>query len=115
MTITETISAQDFFKVDIRVGRITEVADFPEARTPSYKLLIDLGPEIGLKKSCAHLTQLYNKESLMGRQVLCCVNLPPKQVANFMSQVLTLGVPDEQERVVLIRPDEVGPLGAKLF
>ena len=109
------ISYQDFEKVEIRVGKIVKVEDFPEAHKPSYKLQIDFGPEIGIKKSAAQITDLYTKEELEGTQVLAVVNFAPKQIGPFISEVLTLGVPDEKGRVVLVRPDKDAPLGRRLF
>ena len=106
----------DFEKLDIRVGQIVSVDDFPEARKPAYKLAIDFGPEIGVKKSSAQIVALYSKEDLAGRLVLGVVNFPPRQIGPFISEVLTLGVPNEKGEVVLIRPDELGAvLGGKLF
>lgn len=106
---------EDFQKLDIRVGKIIEVNDFPEAKKPAYKLKIDLGPGIGVKKSCAQLPQNYKKEDLIGRQVLCVVNFPPRQIGPAVSEVLTLGVPDEKNECVLISPDKDIPLGARLY
>lgn len=107
-----TISYLDFDKVDIRVGRIVSIDDFPEAKKPAYKLTIDLG-ELGLKRSSAQVSH-YEKNDLVGRLVLCVVNFPEKQIGNFMSQVLTLGVPDNQGRWTLIQPDSEVPLGGRL-
>jgi tRNA-binding protein len=109
------IAWSDFEKVDIRVGRIVQAQPFPEARKPAYKLLIDFGPEIGVKKSSAQLTVHYNPETLVGRLVLGVVNFAPRQIGPFMSEVLTVGVPDEAGAVVLVRPDADVPLGGKLF
>ena len=106
---------EDFQKLDIRVGEIKEVFDFPEARKPSYKLTIDLGPEIGMKKSCAQITQNYSKEQLTGKRVLCVVNFPPKKIGPEVSEVLSLGIPDEHGDCVLITPDKNVPLGGKLY
>lgn len=108
------ISYDDFTKVDIRSGVITAVEDFPEARKPAYKLTIDFG-ELGMKRSSAQITKHYTKESLIGMRVMAVVNFPPKQVANFMSEVLTLGFPDANGEVVLVQAQQDVPLGGKLF
>ncbi len=105
----------DFQKLDIRVGKIVEVEDFPEARKPSYKLKIDLGPETGIKKSCAQLCANYRKEDLTGKLVLCVVNFPPRQIGPATSEVLTLGVPGENNECVLIQPERDSPVGGKLY
>ena len=97
---------EDFDKLDIRLGRVIEVADIPEARKPAYKLKIDFGDEIGVKKSSAQLVALYTKEELEGKLVLGVVNFPPRQIGPFISEVLTLGVPDAGGEVVLIAPDD---------
>jgi tRNA-binding protein len=109
------ISYADFEKVDIRVGRITRAEPFPEARKPAIKLWVDFGPEIGEKRSSAQLTRHYTPEGLVGRQVLAVVNFPPRQIGPVMSEVLVLGVPDEDGQVVLIGPGHDVPLGGKLF
>lgn len=109
------ISYADFEKVDIRVGTIIEVKDFPQARKPAYQLLIDFGPEIGTKRSSAQITEHYKKEALLGKQVLGVVNFPEKQIASFFSQSLTLGLPDEAGKVVLISPTIPVPNGKKMF
>lgn len=114
MTAAE-ISFDDFLKVDIRVGRVVRVEDFPEARRPAYKLWLDFGPEIGQRKSSAQITEQYDKESLLGRQVAAVINFPDKQIGKFMSEVLILGFPDEQGTVVLISPTREVPLGGRLF
>lgn len=110
-----TITFDDFMKVDIRVGTITEVQQFPEARKPAYKLTIDFGPDIGSKKSSAQITEHYTPEQLKGRQVAAVVNFPPRQIGPFMSEVLTLGFPDENGKVVLIGPSVPILDGGRLF
>jgi tRNA-binding protein len=109
------ISYPDFDKVDIRVGRILAADDFPQARKPAYQLTIDFGGEIGVRRSSAQLTKYYTREELIGRQVVAVVNFPPKQIGPFMSQVLVLGVPDEEGAVVLLQPERTVPLGGKMF
>lgn len=109
------IRYEDFENVDVRVGVITNVEDFPEARNPAYKLVIDFGSEIGVKKSSAQVTAHYTKESLLGKQVLAVVNFPPKQIGPFTSEVLTLGVPDGAGEVVLLTPTKDVPLGGKMY
>ena len=108
-------SIQDFHKLDIRVGKIIEVHDFPEAKKPAYKLIIDFGGEIGFKKSSAQITDNYTKEQLLHKQVLCVVNFPPRQIGSFMSEVLTLGVPSEDNTVILISPQHDVPVGGRLY
>lgn len=117
MTETEAapIAYADFEKVDIRVGTIVDAQPFPQARKPAFKLTIDFGPGIGLKKSSAQLTVHYRTDQLIGRQVCAVVNFPPRQIGPFMSEVLTLGMPDEDGAVVLIRPDFKVPNGGRLF
>jgi tRNA-binding protein len=111
-----TISYSDFEKMDMRVGRITKVEDFPEARKPAYKLTIDFGPEIGMKRSSARITELYTKESLLGRLIVCIINFPPKQIGPFVSECLTCGALDLQGRVALLSFAERDiPLGSKIF
>lgn len=109
-----TISIDDFNKVDIRVGRIVEVQDFPEARKPAWKLTIDFGPELGRKRSSAQLKPLYTRDELLGRLVLAVVNFPPRQIGPTISEVLTLGVPSGNG-TVLIQPDREVPIGGRLF
>lgn len=110
-----TINFDDFLRVDIRAGRVIEAKPFPEARRPAYQLWIDFGPEIGIKKTSAQITVHYTPESLAGRMVAAVVNFPPKQVGKFMSEVLVLGFPDENDAIVLMRPDQDVPLGGRLF
>jgi len=111
---TQQIQYPDFLKVDIRVGTIVHVEDYPEARKPAYKLEIDFG-ELGKKRSSAQITKHYRKEELIGKQVIAVVNFPPKQIGKFMSEVLTLGLPDENGEVVLLEPTVKVPNGGKLF
>ena len=110
-----SISFDDFQKVDIRVGTIIEAAPYPEARKPALKLVIDFGGMIGRKRSSAQITRHYEPEHLIGRQVLAVVNFPPRQIGKFMSEVLTLGVPDADGEVVLIGPGHEVPRGGRLF
>jgi tRNA-binding protein len=109
------ITYAEFDKVDVRVGRIVRAENFPEARKPAYKLEIDFGPEIGTRSSSAQLTRHYTRQELEGRLVLAVVNFPPRQIGPFMSQVLTLGVPDADGGVVLVVPDKKVPIGGRLF
>lgn len=109
------ITYPDFEKVDIRVGKIVLVEDFPEARKPAYKLTIDFGAEIGIKKSSAQIVKHYKKEELVGRLVMGVVNFPPKQIGPFISETLTLGFADANGDIVLAQPDREVPLGSKLF
>jgi tRNA-binding protein len=115
MAIAPPITFPDFDRVDIRVGRIVRADEFPEARKPAYKLLIDFGPEIGSRTSSAQLTARYSREELEGRLVLAVVNFPPRQIGPFMSEVLTLGAPDEEGNVVLLVPDKNVPIGGRMF
>jgi len=109
------LSYADFQKVDIRVGRIIEVLEFPEARRPAYKLRIDFGRDIGIKKSSAQVTRHYAKADLMNRLVVAVVNFPPKQIGPYVSEVLTLGVPDADGEVVLLVPERDVPVGGRMF
>jgi tRNA-binding protein len=115
MEAPASISYADFDKVDVRVGRVVRAENFPEARKPSYKLVIDFGPEVGTRTSSAQLTRHYTRQELEGRLVLAVVNFPPRQIGPFLSQVLTLGVPDADGGVVLITPDKKVPIGGRLF
>jgi tRNA-binding protein len=105
----------EFQKLDIRVGKIIEVRDFPEARNLSYKLKIDFGAEIGIKKSCAQLTVNYTKDQLMNKLVVAVVNFPPRHIGPTVSEVLTLGVPDEKGECILICPDKIVNVGGRLY
>jgi tRNA-binding protein len=109
------ISFDDFLKVDIRAGVIERVEPFPKARKPAWKLWVDFGPEIGVKKSSAQITVNYKEEDLIGRQVIAVVNFPPRQIADFMSEVLVLGLPDENGEVVLLGPSMNVPLGGRMY
>ena len=109
------LSYAELDRVDIRVGRVIEVLDFPEARKPAYKLRIDFGPEIGIKKSSAQATKYYSKEDLLHRHIVAVVNFPPKQIGPYMSEVLTLGVPDGDGAVVLLTPEREVPIGGRMF
>lgn len=109
------ITFHDVERVDIRVGRVVRAEPFPEARKPAYKLLIDFGAEIGQKRSSAQLTERYRPEALEGRLVLAVVNMPPRQIGPFLSEVLTLGVPDEDGAVVLLVPERDVPVGGRMF
>jgi tRNA-binding protein len=113
--MADQITYDAFEAVDIRVGTVIEARPFPEARKPAVKLTIDFGGEIGLKNSSAQLTVHYRPDQLIGRQVCAVVNFPPRQIGPFMSEVLTLGMPDEDGAVVLVRPDLRVPNGGKLF
>jgi tRNA-binding protein len=109
------ITYDQFLAIDIRVGTVVMVEDFPEARTPAYKITIDFGPEIGIKRSSSQIATCYAREELIGRQVMGVVNFPPKQVGPFMSEVLTLGFKDEASNIVLAIPDKIVPNGERLL
>jgi len=109
------ITIDDFLKVDIRVGTITDARPFPEARKPAYQLFIDFGPAIGQRKTSAQVTANYTPETLIGRQVAAVVNFPPRQIGPFMSEVLVLGFPDDAGQVTLIAPSKPVPNGGRLY
>lgn len=109
------ITYEDFEKVDIQVGKIIAVSDYPEARKPSYKLEIDFGPELGIKKSIGQFPANYTKEELKGKLVIAVLNFPPRQIGPAVSEVLTLGVPNDKGEAILLSPDKEVPLGGKLF
>ncbi|MFT6433989.1 MAG: tRNA-binding protein [Candidatus Azotimanducaceae bacterium] len=111
----ELIDWQDFTKVELRVGTILEVEDFPEARNPAYRLKVDFGSEIGIKKSSAQITDLYQKSDLVGKQVMAVVNFPAKQIGPMMSECLVTGFHNTGGAVVLVSPDQAVPNGAKLL
>ena len=115
VTELESIDWTDFERVDIRVGTVVEVEEFPRARKPLFRLRIDFGPEIGLRWSAAGLPGRYGKDELVGIQVVACVNLGPRNIAGFMSECLTLGVPDEEGKTILLSPNRPVPEGGKLF
>ena len=108
------MTIEDFELIDMRVGRIAQVEDFPEASRPAWKLRVDFGPEIGEKRSSAQIAH-YSREELQGRLVLAVVNLPPRQIGTVLSEVLVLGVPDEEGRVILLRPDADVPVGGRVY
>jgi len=110
-----TISFDDFLKVDIRVGTIVDAQEFPEARKPAYKLWVDFGDDLGVRKTSAQITKYYTPDKLIGRQVAAVVNFPPKQVGKFMSEILVLGFPDADGEVVLVGIDHDVPNGGRLF
>jgi tRNA-binding protein len=110
-----TISYDDFLNVDVRVGTIVDVQDFPEARKPALKLWVDLGPDIGTRKTSAQITKYYTRDVLIGRQVAAVVNFPPRQIGKFMSEILVLGFPDSDGEVVLVGVDHDVPNGGRLF
>ncbi|MGH1404397.1 MAG: tRNA-binding protein [Alphaproteobacteria bacterium] len=109
------IPFDDFLKVDVRVGTVVDALDFPEAHKPAFKLIIDFGDDIGIKKSSAQITKNYSRDELIGTQVVAVVNFEPRQIGPFMSEVLTLGVPDENGEVVLLQPGMDVPNGGRLY
>jgi len=111
----DTIGFDDFMRVDVRLGVIVQAEEFPEARKPAFKLRIDFGPEIGVKRSSAQITEHYTLDQLVGRKVAAVVNFPPRQIGPVMSEVLTLGFPDENGKVVLVGVDRDAPIGGRLF
>lgn len=113
--VSDPIEFGDFLKVDVRVGTVTDAQPFPEARKPAIKLWVDFGGDIGVRKSSAQLTKHYTPDDLIGRQVCAVVNFPPRQIGKFMSEILVLGMPDEDGEVVLIRPDLKIPDGGRLY
>ena len=115
MASARQIGFDDFLKLDIRVGTVTAVEGFPEARTPAYKIWVDFGPELGVRKSSAQLPDTYSRDELIGRQVAAVVNFAPRQIGKFMSEILILGFPDGSGGVILIGPDREVPVGGRLF
>ncbi|MEM9349713.1 MAG: tRNA-binding protein [Pseudomonadota bacterium] len=109
------LSFDEFLKVDIRVGQVVDAQPYPEARKPAIKLWVDFGGEIGVKKSSAQITKHYTPESVIGRRVVAVVNFPPRQIGKFMSEILVLGVPDDEGEVVLLKPDLDVPLGGRMY
>ena len=114
-TLSEHITFDDFLKVDIRAGTVVQAEPFPEARKPAIKMVVDFGPVIGLKKTSAQITENHSVSELVGRKIAAVVNFPPRQIGKFMSEVLTLGFPDENGFVLLVTPDPKTPNGARLF
>lgn len=113
--MTDQITMKDFMQVDMRVGRITRAEPFPEARNPAFKLWIDFGDDLGVKKSSAQITVHYSPEKLIGKEVVAVVNFPPRQIGKFMSEVLVVGLPDDDGDVVLITPDIDVPIGGRIY
>ena len=113
--VQETITFNDFQKIEVRVGTIVDVQEFPEARRPAYKLWVDFGQDFGIRKTSAQVTKNYTKKSLMSRQVAAVMNFPSKQIGKFMSEILVLGFPDNSGEVVLISLDKTVPNGGRLF
>lgn len=113
--VSDTITFDDFLRVDIRAGTVVQAEPFPEARKPAIKMVVDFGPVLGLKKTSAQITENHKVEELVGRKIAAVVNFPPRQIGKFMSEVLTLGFPDENGFVLLVTPDPKTPNGARLF
>lgn len=113
--MTDQITMKDFMQVDMRVGRVTRAEPFPEARNPAFKLWIDFGDDLGVKKSSAQITVHYSPEKLIGKEVVAVVNFPPRQIGKFMSEVLVVGLPDDDGDVVLITPDIDVPIGGRIY
>lgn len=113
--VAERIAFDDFMRVDVRVGEVIRAEPFPEARKPAYKLTIDFGPDVGVKRSSAQITRHYTTDELSGRKVAAVVNFPPRQIGPFISEVLTLGFPDADGEVVLVGVDRDVPNGGRLF
>ncbi|MEO1292933.1 MAG: tRNA-binding protein [Pseudomonadota bacterium] len=113
--VAEEATFDDFMKIDLRVGEVIEAEPFPEARKPAIKLKIDFGEPLGVKKSSAQITANYARDNLVGKQVICIVNFPPRQIGPFLSEVLTLGVPDDAGEVVLLTPDFPAALGGRVY
>ena len=109
------ISFDDFMKVDIRVGKVVDAQPYPEARKPAIKLWVDFGGELGVKKSSAQITKHYTPEAIIGRRVVAVTNFPPRQIGKFMSEILVLGVPDDEGEVVLLKPDLDVPIGGRMY
>ena len=112
--MSEQIIFSDFEKVDMRIGKIVSAEDFPKAKKPAYKLTIDFGKEIGIKRSSAQITKLYAKEELEGMLIIAVINFPPRQVADFLSEVLVLGIKNDNDEVVLLRPERNAELGSRI-
>ncbi len=113
-SLQEKIQFTEFLKIDVRAGTIIKVEDYPEARKPAYKLEIDFGP-LGKKRSSAQITNHYSKEELLGKQIIAVINFPPKQIGKFISEVLSLGLADEEGKIVLVEPTKKVPNGSRLF
>ncbi|TKZ15959.1 tRNA-binding protein [Shimia litoralis] len=110
----DDLSFDDFLKVDIRVGRVVQAEPYPEARKPAIKLWVDFGGDIGIRKSSAQITKHYDPEMIVGKQVMAVVNFPPRQIGKFMSEILVLGLPDENGDIVLVGPDQPVPAGGRM-